>query len=135
MDAWGDDLWKAAYSMLPQSSVVYSLNQGMVRIYNDSWLCGAQECNIDILAQVHDSILLQVPLPVMQDIEKFTEVGIQVYKYVSPNMTYNGRTFQIATDSKVGLNWGGYNKATNPLGMRDVKDLTTVPSILGELNV
>jgi DNA polymerase I-like protein with 3'-5' exonuclease and polymerase domains len=130
MDAYGPDMWKAAYSMLPQSSVVDSLNQGMIRIYEDKWLC--KELNIDVLAQVHDSVLMQVPLEVVQGPD-FAEAVDLVYTYCSPTMHYNSRSFKIATDSKLGLNWGGASK-TNPQGMQDL-DLEALPKLLENLNV
>ena len=132
MDAWGPDLWKAAYSMLPQSTVVDSLNQGMVKIYNDEWLC--QRLNMDLLAQVHDSILLQIPTWAIVDVA-FPNVQQQVFEYVSPELCYNNRTFKIATDMKLGLNWGGYHPEMNPLGMREVKSLDALPLVLKELGI
>lgn len=128
MGAWDEDLWKQAYSFLPQSSVVDSLNQGMVKIYNDNLLCSTDGLNIDILAQVHDSILTQFPYQTYLDKPDGREVlqsqflwaQDRIYDYVSPNLTYNGRTFKIATDSKIGLNWSGQSK-TNPQGMREMK--------------
>lgn len=135
MDAWAPDLWKAAYSMLPQSSVVDSLNQGMVRIYDDPWICNSDGgSSIDILAQVHDSILMQVPIDVIR-LPSFAALRDKVFSMVSPTLTYHERSFTIATDMKLGLNWGGYNKTTNPNGMREVKNLNELPTILGELGV
>lgn len=133
MDAWGPDLWKAAYSMLPQSSVVDSLNIGLANLYADEWLC--TELNIDVLAQVHDSILLQVPLEVARQPELFAKVRSSCYNYVSPPLTYNGRTFKIATDSKMGFNWGGMSKDTNPLGMREVKNEKDIAALLESAGV
>lgn len=132
LDAWGPDLWKAAYSMLPQSSVVDSLNVGLVKTYNDEELC--TEANIDILAQVHDSILLQVPVEIIKA-PLFYMTRDRVYDYVSPELSYNGRTFKIATDMKVGLNWGGWHKDKNPHGMREVKDFNELPRVLRELGL
>lgn len=133
MDQWGEDLFKAAYSMLPQSTVVDSLNQGMVKIYHDESLCGIEGANIDLLAQVHDSIVLQVPIDVIRS-EAFADIQRRIYDYVSPDVTYSGRTFKIATDSKFGLNWGGYHKDMNPLGMREVKSMNELPALLDELS-
>jgi len=133
MDAWDQNLWKAAYSMLPQSSVVDSLNQGMIKIYADSWLCGVNYLNIDVLAQVHDSILMQVPRHIIENSNFSGIVGL-VFGYVSPELCYNGRKFKIATDMKIGLNWSGYNK-DNLQGMREVRNLDEVPKILKELDV
>lgn len=129
MDAWGPDLWKAAYSMLPQSTIVDSLNKGLVAIYDDVSLCSAQGLNIDILTQVHDSILMQVPFHVLLN-PRFQEVMDKVYLYSSPEMCYNGRSFRIATDSKVGLNWAGVHPERNPLGMRDIRSAADLPKIL-----
>lgn len=134
MDAWGPDLWKAAYSMIPQSTVVDSLNKGMVEIYSEPQLCSPTGLNMDVLAQVHDSILLQVPMSVISDPCFIHTVDI-VYDAVSPEMNYNGHKFKIATDSKFGLNWGGYNKDKNPLGMREMKDWSELPALLETLNV
>ena len=50
MGQWGDDLWKSSYAMIPQSTVVDSLNDGMVRIHADEELCGTKGFNIDVLA-------------------------------------------------------------------------------------
>ena len=129
MDSWGIDLWKAAYSFLPQSSVVDSLNQGMIRIYNDSDLCSNQGYNIDILAQVHDSILMQIPIDVIMQPEEFSAIQQRIYNYVSPTLTYNNRDFKIATDSKFGFNWGGASK-TNTQGMREVKSYAELQTLL-----
>ena len=130
MDAYDHDMWKAAYSMLPQSSVVDSLNQGMIRIYEDTWI--TRECNVDILAQVHDSVLMQVPLEIVRGPD-FPELVRRCYEYASPEMHYNGRSFKVATDSKLGLNWGGASK-TNSQGMQDLK-LEDLPQLLETLNV
>jgi len=142
MDQWGPDLWKSAYSMLPQSSVVDSLNQGMVKIYNSANLCGTDGWNIDVLAQVHDSILLQVPISLISTglvnqhgSTNFSDIQATVHDLVSPNLHYNGRTFKIATDDKIGKNWGGYNNTSNPQGMRELKNLSELPQILEALNV
>jgi len=134
MDAYGPDMWKAAYSMLPQSSVVDSLNQGMIKIYHDDTITATTGANVDLLAQVHDSILLQVPLEVVRS-PRFIELRQKVHTYVSPELSYNGRTFKIATDDKLGLNWGDYHAKGNPLGMRELENVGELPHILGELGV
>lgn len=132
MDAWGPDLWKAAYSMLPQSTVVDSLNQGMVKIYQDDNLCSSAGANIDLLAQIHDSILIQVPVSCFV---AFEWIQNKIYNYVSPELTYNGRTFKIATDIKLGLNWGGAHKENNPTGMREIRTHEELVTNLRELGI
>jgi DNA polymerase I-like protein with 3'-5' exonuclease and polymerase domains len=118
MGQWGDDLFKSAYSMIPQSTVVDSLNEGMVKIYEDTKL--TKDINLDILAQVHDSVLMQVPIAMLEDPVTFNYMFESVTKYTSPGMNYNGRDFTIASDFKAGLNWGGANDKHNPTGMDDI---------------
>lgn len=128
MGEWGNDLWKSSYSMIPQSTVVDSLNQGMVKVYNDRSI--TVERNVDILAQVHDSILMQVPLSVAKDQNLFETFIEKVYTYTSPTLSYNGNEFKIATDAKIGFNWGGKHKVHNAEGMRDYKSYKDLQDLL-----
>lgn len=120
MGQWGDELWKSAYSMIPQSTVVDSLNDGMVKIHADNELCGKRAFNMDVLAQVHDSVLMQVPLEVITKKENFDTIIGKITDYTSPDITYNARTFKIASDYKFGLNWGQQHEERNPTGMTEV---------------
>lgn len=122
LDTWGDSLWKSAYSMLPQSTIVDSLNEGMVRIYEDRDISGPEGLNLDVLAQVHDSVLMQIPICVLRDRGTFDHLIATISDYTSPDITYTGRTFKIASDYKFGLNWGEYNSNTNPGGMQEFED-------------
>lgn len=132
MGQWGDDLWKSAYSCLPQATVVDSLNQGMERIYEDKQLCGAQGFNGDVLAQVHDSVLMQFPIAVLEVEDHFNTILEMVTDFTSPMMSYNGRDFKIASDYKFGLNWGGHNKDRNPLGMQEFDTFDAFTKALAE---
>lgn len=127
MGEWAQDLWKSAYSFVPQSTVVDSLNQGMVKIYHDSLI--TKVWNVDILAQVHDSILLQVPIKVVQNKTAFTSLIDKINDYTSPTLSYNGNDFTIATDAKIGYNWGEFN-GTNKEGMRDYKSYSDMDQLL-----
>lgn len=118
LDAWGDDLFKAAYSAIPQSTVGDNTNIGMRDIYNDEELCGKSGYNGDLLANVHDSCLLQFPLAALDHIDKIQK---KLYYHMEPELEYHGRKFRIPTDSKVGLNWGAYHSTRNPHGMREFK--------------
>jgi DNA polymerase I-like protein with 3'-5' exonuclease and polymerase domains len=119
MGAWDEELWKAAYAMIPQSTVVDSLNIGMRKIYADESI--TQRSRVDLLAQVHDSILMQIPQEIFEDKDVFQRLQHVVYEYVSPEMCYNNRKFRLNVDSKTGLNWGAYNADSNPDGMREIK--------------
>lgn len=120
LDQWGNDLFKAAYSALPQSTQVDGLNIGLCSIYEDPFICDRGYSNGDLLAQVHDSILLQFPAAILRERRYFSEVMASVYDLVSPEMEYHGRKFKISTDMKVGLNWGAHHKESNPGGMIEV---------------
>lgn len=128
MGEWGNDMWKSAYSMVPQSTVVDSLNGGMVKIYNDTYI--TRKLNVDILAQVHDSILMQVPISVARNIEVFERFLATVFDRISPELNYNGNAFKIATDCKIGFNWGGKDKVSNKEGMRDYKGYNDLEELL-----
>lgn len=118
LDQWGDDLFKAAYSALPQSTQVDGLNQGMCDAYDDPWLCDIRGANADTMAQVHDSILFQFPVSILQKPGEFHRAMKLIYHHVSPEMEYHGRKFKIQTDMKIGYNWGASHKETNPKGMQ-----------------
>jgi len=126
---WDDSLFKSAYAMIPQSTVVDGLNQGMVKIYRDKWITQYQD--VDILAQVHDSILLQVPLSMLSKPDTCKKFLSLLYEYTSPEMEYNGRKFKIASDMKAGLNWGEHSK-DNKNGMQDVTDFDSINKLLAE---
>ena len=119
LDEWGPDLYKSAYSALPQSTVVDGLNIGFCDIYEDDYI--TRTMNLDILAQTHDSLLFQVPITVLTS-GKLYDVSRSIDKYLSPTMEYGGRKFTIATDTKVGWNWSGMHKDRNPLGLQELPE-------------
>jgi DNA polymerase I-like protein with 3'-5' exonuclease and polymerase domains len=99
MDAWGPDLFNAAYSFLPQSTVFDITLQGMREFYNDETMS-----DMEILAQVHDSILFQASI---DDIQKLAESVVKVgLDYMNPVCVYRSIEFQIGTTMKIGTDWG-----------------------------
>lgn len=129
MGDFSKDMYKAAYAMIPQSTVVDSVNIGMCKLYADTYL--TRQCNVDLLAQVHDSMLIQIPIEVTKDKNKMDFIVSKTCEYMSPEMNYSGNTFKIATDIKVGLNWGEQKKETNPSGMREYTSYENVLPLLG----
>lgn len=120
LDSWGDDLFKAAYASIPQSTVADCINTGLRSIYEDGDLVDKEGANIDLLAQIHDSILMQCPVPILSGGALSLDTVVRrVYNHCEPMLEYNGRQFKIATDSKFGLNWGDYHPENNPQGMRE----------------
>jgi len=95
---WGPDLFNQAYDFIGQSTVVDLINIGMVKIYEDT---SYPMDKIELLAQVHDSILFQFPI----DFELLAHALRRCLKYLNPVMVYSGRRFRIASDIKIGLNW------------------------------
>lgn len=94
---WGQDLWKAAYAMQPQSTVADIVNWGIIHTYEDysSFMKPVQ-----LLGQVHDSILFQYPI---SQIEGLARAVTTIKKYLTPTLNYGGREFVVETDMKIGL--------------------------------
>jgi len=120
LERWGSDLFKQAYAYLPQSTVADIVNRALVDIYKDT---DPRMMHLEILAQVHDSILFQMPLnlstnDILYCIEKCD-------KYLTPGLEYNAREFIIKTDIKIGAdNWKGLDEADieNKKELRDIID-------------
>jgi DNA polymerase-1 len=117
MDGWGDELFKAAYAFLPQSTIADCLNQGIIDIYYDN---DSLFEPLEMLAQTHDSCLFQYPLNLL---DSLPAVLTKIYDCVSPEMEYGGRKFKVPTDTKIGMNWGGASKS-NPNGLQALNDIT-----------
>ena len=97
---WGEDLFKAAYSFVPQSTVADLVNTGIIRTYKDP------ECKpVELLAQVHDSVLFQVPAGLGPP--GIARIIQRVCEHLNPTLELNGRTFQIENEVKVSAqSWG-----------------------------
>lgn len=119
LDKLGPDLWKAAYASIPQSTVVDGLNQGMIKTYHDERI--SIDMDIDLLGQTHDSVLVQIPTKWLGT-PHLWEASEKIDAYLEPQMEYGGRKFKIATDTKVGWNWGIAHKERNPWGMKELKE-------------
>lgn len=118
-DRWADDMFKAAYAYRPQSTVADLVNLGLIEMYKDQ---KDYMKYVDILGQVHDSVLIQYPIDRLDD---FAKAAVQIKQYMEPTITYGGREHVIATDMKIGIDWGKakIDKETGVWtgGMRDIK--------------
>jgi DNA polymerase I - 3'-5' exonuclease and polymerase domains len=57
LDRWGEELFKSAYSFIPQSSVAEIINRrGIIYIYYNQEMFKP----VDLLLQVHDNIIFQM---------------------------------------------------------------------------
>jgi len=100
LDRWGPDLFKSAYSYIPQSSVGELVNRGLVKIYRNSEEYSKE---LEILMQVHDSIDLQIPII---DVHRIVKCIRMVAAAMDHKFYANGREFSIATDLKIGFTLG-----------------------------
>ena len=103
LDAWGPDLFKAAYAFIPQSTVVDLVNESMAATYNDQ---DPTTDHSEILMQVHDSVLNQRHFEAShRDYRTWAAAILRQVAQMNPTMTYSGREFQIGSDLKVGTDW------------------------------
>jgi len=93
---WGDELFRSAYSFVPQSTVGDMLNKALVRYY--------KEFNhiAPIALQLHDAMYV-VCKNTPEDIR---ETKYNMYTCMAIPITYKGETFCIDVDFKVGPTWG-----------------------------
>lgn len=94
-DRMSQSLLREAVAYIPQETVAHVLNLGLINVYNT--LC--QDKHIELLLQVHDSILLQHPIEMKDYIHQ------QLQQLMSIPITYYDKTFSIPIEIKSGLNW------------------------------
>jgi hypothetical protein len=80
-------------------------------------------------------VLMQIPISALQDRDTFNEIFGRVTDYTSPEMSYNTRTFKIASDFKAGVNWGGAHEQHNPQGMEDVNSHDDMLKLLNKWGI
>ncbi len=116
MDRWGDAMFKEAYSFIPQSTVADKINEdGLLYIYNNQDLFK----HIEILNQVHDSVVFQIPIDVGWDYHY--EVIMRIKQSLESKLEYNGIKFSIPIDCEMGLN------------MKDTKEINLTTNTLSEI--
>lgn len=94
MDRWGDEMFKEAYSFIPQSTVAEKLNAAMYTIYNED--------AVDLLNNIHDAVVYQIPLSlgaaeILRRIRRNAEI-------LEAPLEANGRSFVIPIDTEIGFN-------------------------------
>jgi DNA polymerase-1 len=97
LDRWGDDLFRSAYAFLPQSTVGDLLNLAIVDLYNDTEL----DHPIDIWAQLHDAIYIQVD----NNIEAIRYGMERLYHHMYRDIEVNCDIMNIDVDFSIGYNW------------------------------
>jgi len=89
---WGEELFKAAFAYIPQSTVGDLLNIALVNFRRS---CPS---SIQVLLQVHDSFVFQAP--------KDFDVLTLLTKAFDIPITAHGRTYYIPWELKAGPSWG-----------------------------
>lgn len=124
LDRWGTDLFKEAYSYIPQSSVADKIRDHGLLPLSESYQ------HLELLNTVHDSILLQyradAPL-----LEVAAEL-VALRDSLETAITYGNDSFVIPADAKIGQNWGGRN-AVNPHGLAKLAWKSLTPDSLAAL--
>lgn len=113
LERWGPDLFKSAYSYIPQSSVGELVNRAMIDIYNDNNIYTNQ---LEILMQVHDSIDFQYSI---RDPHQIIQCVKILKHHMNPLLKAGPREFRIASDLKIGFNLGTYTPK-NLGGMKEM---------------
>lgn len=99
LERWNRDLFKQAYSYVPQSTVGDIINQcALIPLYYNE----KPEFEIfEPLNQVHDSIYVQNPIT--SDLSTIAHSVWTLKQSMEPTLEAHGRTFKIPTDAKVTL--------------------------------
>lgn len=94
LERWGDELFRSAYSYIPQSTVGELLNTALIRFYNrygdDAIIC----------LQLHDALYIICPedeVPMWQE---------RIRECMLMPLVANGEEFMIDVDYSVGKSWG-----------------------------
>lgn len=95
-DRYGPELLKQGLAYIPQETAAHILNLGLINVYNK--LCAPYK-SIEVLLNVHDSILVQHP----PELTFF--VHNQLHKLMSIPVMIKGRVCTIPIDIKCGINW------------------------------
>ena len=93
LSRWGDDLFRSAYSFMPQSTVGDLLNKALVELYYN-------HPEIDIVLQLHDAVYCFAP---ENNIKQYAQV---LQKTMAIPLKYKNEEFLIDTDFSIGKSWG-----------------------------
>jgi uracil-DNA glycosylase family 4 len=98
LDRWGPELFKVAYSFVPQSTIADLMNRfGVLHLYNRQDLFAP----VQFLNTIHDSIRYQIPLslglPTVLDIINLVKLSLET------PLSWKGREFSIPVDTELGF--------------------------------
>jgi uracil-DNA glycosylase family 4 len=120
---WGDELFKAAYDYIPQSTVATKLNLGLRYIYTNQ----ADFKEVELLNQVHDSIWFQIPLST--PFSRHAEILRLIKAELEAPISWKTSSFSIPADFKMGLNF----KDLKEISADDFNDVHRLANSLSNL--
>ena len=94
-----DNTFREAYAQLPQSTCADKINeQGLIEIYYNQ----DKYKEVELLAQIHDSVVFQVPLSV--PFQRHAEIVLDIKRSLEQPLTWRSHTFETPADVAIGLN-------------------------------
>ncbi len=96
LDRWGDNLFRSAYSYIPQSSVGDLLNQALKKLYDS---LSSLSYEMIILLQLHDALYAMVKEENVQHAVR------HIRKLMLIPQRYNNETFTIDVEFKIKDSW------------------------------
>lgn len=113
-----DELYREAYDFIPQSTVAWNVNRGIVRTYEQT---DSIMQPFEFLIQCHDEMAGQYPLG---DNWKLAQAIRRIVENMHDDLEIEGREFTIETEIEIGPNWRD---------MVEIKDLSSAEKILEQL--
>jgi uracil-DNA glycosylase family 4 len=100
LDRWDDELFKSAYSFIPQSSIADLLNRkGLIYVYENQ----DRFRPVDLLLQVHDSIVFQMNYK-KHSWEEQAKCLIDIKNSLEADLLWKSTTFSIPISLEIGFN-------------------------------
>ena len=97
MAQWGDDLFREAYAFIPSSTVADKIDeQGLQYIYYNQ----DEFKHIELLNQIHDSIVFQIPISA--GIDYHINVVEKIQRSLETPLTWKGKSFPTSVGIEVG---------------------------------
>lgn len=111
LDRWGDDLFKSAYSYIPQSTVADVINErGIEYVYFNQ----LEFSPVELLLQVHDSIVFQIPKAI--PLERHAEMLWKIKKNLETPLHWKLQNFVIPAEIQISTGHMG----KGPGGLKDL---------------
>lgn len=127
LDRWDDTLWKEAYAQIPQSTVADIINR---RGLNYIWYTPDEFEHVELLDQVHDSIVFQIPISVGW--EYHAQVLLKIKQKLETPIVWRSREFVIPVDIQMGFSMN--KKSMEGVNANEFSEVTGLAGRLSELH-